>query len=74
MGQKNLGRGATEAKNHLLKHLPKIAAALQAQGKLDDCALKVSEKAKDEYTTSVENGMQPIKTYSQAGDSAFTRG
>lgn len=62
----HLGRWATEAKNHLLKYRPKMAAALQAQGKLDDWALKVSEKAKDEYCLSIENGMQPLEAESEA--------
>jgi hypothetical protein len=43
-----------------------MAAALQAQGKLDDWALKVSEKAGDEAALSIENGMQPLEAESEA--------
>jgi hypothetical protein len=45
---RHLGRWATEAKNHILKYRPKMAAELQAQGKLDDWALTVADKAGDE--------------------------
>lgn len=71
MSQQRLGRWATEAKNHLLKYRPKMAAELQAQGKLDDWALKVSEKAKDEYAMSIENGMQPLEAESEAKQNHF---
>src|SRR5580700_10774486 len=63
---RHLGRWATEAKNHLLKYRPKMAAQLQAQGELDDWALKVAERAKDEYCLSIENGMQPLEAESKA--------
>jgi hypothetical protein len=61
-----LGRWATEAKRHLLKYRPKMAAQLEAEGKLDDWARKAAERARDEYAQSVENGMFPPEAESEA--------
>jgi hypothetical protein len=66
MSQQRLDRWATEAKAHLLKHRPKMAAQLQEQGKLDDWAQKVADKAGDEYAQSVQNGMSPLEAESEA--------
>ena len=66
MSHKPLGRWATEAKAHLQKYRPKMADQLESQGKLDDWARQVAEKAKDEYAQSVENGMHPLEAESEA--------
>jgi hypothetical protein len=63
---RHLGRWATEAKNHLLKYRPTMAAELQARGKLDDWARSVADKAGDEAGLSIENGMQPLEAESEA--------
>lgn len=66
MSQQRLGRWATEAKAHLLKYRPKMAAELQEQGKLDDWAQKAADRAGEEYAQSVENGMFPLEAESEA--------
>jgi hypothetical protein len=66
MSQQRLGRWATEAKAHLLKYRPKMAAQLEQQGKLDDWAQKAADRAGDEYAQSVENGMFPLEAESEA--------
>jgi hypothetical protein len=60
------GRWATAAKNHLLKYRPKMAAQLQAQGRLDDWALKMADRAVEEAGLSIENEMQPLEAESEA--------
>jgi hypothetical protein len=66
MSKQRLGHWATEAKAHLLKYRPKMAAQLQAEGKLDDWAQKAAARAGDEYAQSVENGMFPLEAESEA--------
>jgi hypothetical protein len=66
MSQQRLGRWATEAKAHLLKYRPKMAAELEHQGKLDDWARKAADRAADQYALSVENGMSPLEAESEA--------
>jgi len=66
MSQPRFGRWATEAKRHLLKYRPKMAAQLQEQGKLDDWACQAAEKAKNEAAMSIENGMFPLEAESEA--------
>jgi hypothetical protein len=63
---KPLGRWETEAKNHLLKYRPKMAAQLQAEGKLDDWAKEAARKAGDQAGMSIENGMQVLEAESEA--------
>jgi len=65
MSQQRLGRWATEAKAHLLKYRPKMAAQLDAQGKLDDWATKAAERARDQSASSIENGMFPLEAESE---------
>lgn len=62
----HLGRWAAEAKAHLQKYRPKMAAELEGQGKLNDWAKKAADHAADEYSQSVENGMQPLEVESEA--------
>ncbi len=66
MSQPRFGRWATEAKQHLLKYRPKMAAQLQEQGKLDDWAEKAAERAGEEAGLSIENGMLPLEAESEA--------
>jgi hypothetical protein len=61
-----LGRWATEAKAHLLKHRPKMALQLHDEGKLDDWARNAALRARDEAATSIENGMHPLEAESEA--------
>jgi hypothetical protein len=66
MSQQRLDRWAIEAKAHLLKYRPKMAAQLESRGKLDDCARKASDRAGDEFAQSVENGMSSLEAESEA--------
>jgi hypothetical protein len=66
MSRGPLGRWATEAKQHLLKYRPKMAKQLEEEGKLDDWARSAAEKAGEEYSLSVENGMFPLEAESEA--------
>jgi hypothetical protein len=55
------GRWATEAKHHLLKHRPKMAAELERQGKLDGWAQRGwVGPGGDDAGMSIENGMFPL--------------
>jgi len=63
---KLLSLWATEAKNHLLKYRPKMAAELQNSGKLDEWAEKAANRAVEEYAQSVENGMSALEAQSEA--------
>jgi hypothetical protein len=66
MSQQSLGRWATEAKTHLLKYRPKMAAQLQQEGKLDDWARNAADKAGEQAGMSIENGMQLPEAESEA--------
>jgi hypothetical protein len=66
MSQHRLGRWETEAKTHLLKYRPKMAAQLQAGGKLDDWARNAAQKAGDQAGMSIENGMQLLEAEGEA--------
>jgi hypothetical protein len=61
-----LGRWATEAKQHLQKYRPRMAAELESQGKLDEWAKKAADRAADEASLSIENGMRPLEAESEA--------
>jgi len=63
---KLLSLWATEAKNHLLKYRPKMAAELQNSGKLDESAEKAANRAVEEYAQSVGNGMSALEAQSEA--------
>jgi hypothetical protein len=66
MSQQRLSRWATEARAHLLKYRPKMAAQLHADGKLDDWARKAADRAEEEAAQSIENGMFPLEAESEA--------
>src|SRR5690348_8386727 len=63
---KQLSPWSHEAKEHLLKYRPKMAAELQSQGSLDDWAQNAANRAVEESARSIENGMSCLDAQREA--------